>query len=102
MPSLTARYENQNIYKMKIKTMAAMLAMAFLTATAAQAQGGKEDGSIMTKKWSSVAPKLTDDFFTTAEAARIGDNLLFYQHPTGGWPKNLQLQDELTPALKRI
>lgn len=101
MPSLTARYENQNIYEMKIKTMAALLVSAFLTATAAQAQGGKEDGSIMTKKWSSVAPKLTDDFFTTAEAARIGDNLLFYQHPTGGWPKNLQLQDELTPALKK-
>lgn len=101
MPSLTAHYENQNIYKMKIKTMAALLVSAFLTATAAQAQGGKEDGSIMTKKWSSVAPKLTDDFFTTAEAARIGDNLLFYQHPTGGWPKNLQLQDELTPALKK-
>ena len=81
--------------------MAAMLAMAFLTASTAQAQGGKNDGGIMTKKWSSVAPKLADDFFTTAEAARIGDNLLFYQHPTGGWPKNLQRQDELTPALKK-
>lgn len=81
--------------------MAAMLAMAFLTASTAQAQGGKNDGGIMTKKWSSVAPKLADDFFTTAEAARIGDNLLFYQHTTGGWPKNLQLQDELTPALKK-
>ena len=101
MPSLTARYENQNIYKMKIKTMAAMLAMAFLTASTAQAQGGKNDGGIMTKKWSSVAPKLADDFFTTAEAARIGDNLLFYQHPTGGWPKNTQMQAELTPALKK-
>lgn len=50
-----------------------------------------------------MASKLKDDFFTTAEAARIGDNLLFYQHESGGWPKNMQLQDELTDDMcKRI
>ena len=48
-----------------------------------------------------MASKLKDDFFTTAEAARIGDNLLFYQHESGGWPKNMQLQDELTDDVRK-
>ena len=48
-----------------------------------------------------MASKLKDDFFTTAEAARIGDNLLFYQHESGGWPKNMQLQDELTDDMRK-
>lgn len=37
-------------------------------------------------------------FFTTAEAARIGDNILAYQRVTGGWPKNINMSDSLTAA----
>ena len=48
------------------------------------------------KDWVNLAPKLEDDFFTTAEAARIGDNLLLYQQVTGGWPKNIYMPAELT------
>ena len=81
--------------------MAAALAMALFTALTAQAQGGKDGESLKTKNWASAAQKLSDEFFTTAEAVRIGDNLLFYQHPSGGWPKNLRLQDELTPEAEK-
>ena len=84
---------------MNIKTTAAALAIVLFTALSAQAQGGK-DGNLLEKRWTSAAPKLDGAFLTTAEAARIGDNLLYYQHPSGGWPKNMQLQDELTPAIK--
>lgn len=82
---------------MKIKTLAAMLAMALATATAVADTGNGGDG-LTTKKWTSAAEKLSDAFFATPEAERIGDNLLFYQHPTGGWPKNTQMQDSLTAA----
>lgn len=34
------------------------------------------------------------DFFKTAEARRIGDQLLLFQRETGGWPKNI---DMVTP-----
>ena len=74
-----------------------MLAMALATATAIAATGNGGDG-LTTKKWTSAAEKLSDAFFATPEAERIGDNLLFYQHPTGGWPKNTQMQDSLTAA----
>ena len=48
------------------------------------------------KDWVNLAPKLEEDFFTPAEAARIGDNLLLYQQVTGGWPKNIYMPAELT------
>ena len=48
------------------------------------------------KDWVKIAPKLDDAFFTTPEAIRIADNVLLYQHTTGGWPKNVYMPAELT------
>lgn len=50
------------------------------------------------KDWSKIAPKFEDDFFKTAEAKRIGDNVLLYQQTTGGWPKNIYMAAELSEA----
>lgn len=39
----------------------------------------------------------TDEaFFATAEARRIGDQVLVYQRCTGGWPKNIDMAAPLT------
>jgi PelA/Pel-15E family pectate lyase len=35
---------------------------------------------------------MTDDWFRTAEARRIADNVLSYQTPSGGWSKRLDLR----------
>ena len=48
------------------------------------------------KDWVKIAPKLDDAFLTTPEAIRIADNVLLYQHTTGGWPKNVYMPAELT------
>ena len=48
------------------------------------------------KSWVKMAPKLSDEFFQTPEAIRIGDNVLLYQQTTGGWPKNIYMPAELT------
>lgn len=88
--------------KMNIKTIVAVLALVVCMPLSASAQGaGKVVKSKKKVRWTSMASKLKDDFFTTAEAARIGDNLLFYQHESGGWPKNMQLQDELTDDMRK-
>lgn len=88
--------------KMNIKTIVAVLALVVCMPLSASAQGaGKVVKSKKKVRWTSMAPKLGDDFFATPEAARIGDNLLFYQHPSGGWPKNLQLHDELTDDMRK-
>lgn len=87
---------------MNIKTIVAVLALVVCMPLSASAQGsGKVVKSKKKVRWTSMASKLKDDFFTTAEAARIGDNLLFYQHESGGWPKNMQLQDELTDDMRK-
>ena len=54
------------------------------------------------KNWVKQAPKYKDAFFTTPEAARIADNVLLYQQTTGGWPKNIKMQEELTDEQKEI
>ena len=92
----------KNNKKMSIKTMIAALALAVITPLAASAQGsGKAGKNKKKERWTSFAKNAKDAFFTTAEAARIGDNLLFYQHATGGWPKNMQLQDPLTDSSRK-
>ena len=92
----------KNNKKMSIKTMIAALALAVITPLAASAQEqGKAGKNKKKERWTSFAKNAKDAFFTTAEAARIGDNLLFYQHATGGWPKNMQLQDPLTDSSRK-
>lgn len=86
---------------MSIRTIIAATAVALGLGAAAHAQAQTKAGGMKKVKWTSMAQKLSDSFFTTAEAARIGDNLIFYQHPSGGWPKNMQLNEELTDGVRR-
>lgn len=48
------------------------------------------------RNWISLIRSLNDDFYKTKEAVRIADNVLLYQHTTGGWPKNLYMAAELS------
>lgn len=80
-----------------IKNTLAAVAMAALMPFAATAQtAGGTAGINMKANWKRLATRLDGDFLTSAEALRIGDNVLFYQHPSGGWPKNTRMQDSLT------
>ena len=53
-----------------------------LTAEASQAIG--------TIAWDD-AQKKPDEWYATAEALRIADNVLLYQRRSGGWPKNIDM-----------
>ena len=87
---------------MNIKTLAIALALALTTSNAALAQGsGKGDKGKKKVNWPTFAKNADDAFMGTAEATRVGDNLLFYQHETGGWPKNMRLQDPLTDNVRK-
>lgn len=41
-----------------------------------------------------------ENWYKSAEAIRIADNVLLYQHPTGGWPKNIDMAQVLSEAAK--
>lgn len=49
--------------------------------------------------WASLAQQ--EQWYGSPEAIRIADNLLLYQFPSGGWPKNIDMADELDEAAKQ-
>ncbi|MFD1604664.1 pectate lyase [Flavobacterium artemisiae] len=48
------------------------------------------------KNWSDIIRKSDPAWFGTEEAKKAADNVLLYQRDIGGWPKNIQMQQELT------
>ncbi|NJB85850.1 PelA/Pel-15E family pectate lyase [Lewinella marina] len=57
---------------------------------------GAQAGSI---EWRD-ALRQPAEWYAGPEAARIADNLLVYQHPIGGWPKNLDMAAALDQEAK--
>ncbi len=53
------------------------------------------------KNWSDIIRKNDASWFGTDEAKKIAENVMLYQRNIGGWPKNIQMQNELTPAEKK-
>ncbi|MBE8726156.1 pectate lyase [Flavobacterium hungaricum] len=53
------------------------------------------------KNWSEIIRKSEPAWFGTAEAKKVAENVLLYQRDIGGWPKNIQMQQELTEKQKR-
>ncbi|CAA9200964.1 hypothetical protein FLA105534_03339 [Flavobacterium bizetiae] len=53
------------------------------------------------KNWPDIIRKNDASWFGTDEAKKIAENVLLYQRDIGGWPKNIQMQEELTPQQKK-
>ncbi|WP_433812432.1 pectate lyase [Flavobacterium johnsoniae] len=53
------------------------------------------------KNWSDIIRKNDASWFGSDEAKKIAENVLLYQRDIGGWPKNIQMQNELIPAQKK-
>ncbi|KLT69296.1 pectate lyase [Flavobacterium sp. ABG] len=53
------------------------------------------------KNWSDIIRKNDAVWFASAEAQKIAENVLLYQRDIGGWPKNIQMQETLTPQQKK-
>jgi PelA/Pel-15E family pectate lyase len=52
-----------------------------------------------TVSWNQVLD-LEPEWYNSPEAVRIADNVLLYQHPIGGWPKNIDMVQVLSEADK--
>lgn len=98
--------------KTKIIMMALTAAFTFTAMTDAQGQTTETSSTKTNQKnskpqkkiyktWTSWAAHLDPEFFSTAEATRIGDNLLLYQQTTGGWPKNIDMAKKLSDSEKK-
>jgi PelA/Pel-15E family pectate lyase len=49
--------------------------------------------------WACLVQK--EQWYASPEAVRIADNVLLYQFPSGGWPKNIDMAKELNEAEKQ-
>ncbi|MBX3738856.1 MAG: pectate lyase [Candidatus Didemnitutus sp.] len=56
-------------------------------------------GAVESVKWSERLPR-DAQWFTGAQGRAIAENLLLYQYPSGGWPKNIDMAKPLSPAEK--
>ena len=53
------------------------------------------------KRWSDIIRKNDASWFGSDQAKKIAENVLLYQRDIGGWPKNIQMQNELTASEKK-
>jgi len=51
--------------------------------------------------WKNIAESKDESFFETPEAKAIAENVLLYQRDIGGWPKNIEMQKELSFSEKQ-
>ena len=62
-----------------------LLALTVLNLSAQRGRGGR-----------NLPTQENDDYYKTAEARRVGDQVLLYQRVTGGWPKNINMSRPLS------
>jgi len=53
------------------------------------------------KSWKDIINKSDASWYASTEAKEIAENVLLYQRDIGGWPKNIQMQKELSNAEKQ-
>jgi pectinesterase len=46
--------------------------------------------------WKSITERKDESWFASEEAKKIAENVLLYQRDIGGWPKNIEMQNELS------
>lgn len=58
---------------------------------------GRSDRPVATDliDWDEVLEQ-EENWYSSSEAIRIADNVLFYQHQNGGWPKNIDMAQVLS------
>lgn len=66
----------------------------FISGIRAQAQ-------VFDKSWESITKIEDANWFASAEAKAIAENVLLYQRNIGGWPKNIQMQKPLSDEEKK-
>ena len=81
-------------YRIAINLAGTILCLAALTSVSAQKSepGGVAIANI---KWTDSL-KQKPEWYASDEAVRVADNVLLYQHETGGWSKNIDMARALT------
>ncbi|MFT3827697.1 MAG: pectate lyase [Chitinophagaceae bacterium] len=60
----------------------------------------KKDNGLSDLSWGQVATKMPDEWYASAEARNVAENVLFCQQDIGGWQKNKPYHHTLSEAEK--
>lgn len=66
----------------------------------AQEGGNAEKASYLTYSWKKVANQMPDEWYASADALKVAENVLFCQKEAGGWEKNTPFHHPLSDAEK--
>ena len=78
---------------------AAEFSRARFFSRAVRAISGNADQAVGTIAWADAQNK-PEEWYASAEALRIADNVLLYQRSSGGWPKNIDMAKPLSESNK--
>ena len=82
--------------------VAAAFLMTCIAATAQTVTIDTANYAYTTKEWRRMVRQMPESFYSTAEAARIAENVLAFQRCTGGWPKNVAMHRPLGGELSIV
>ena len=90
---------------MKIKILNSILFLFFLLVFAnAQDMPSRRNQNItrsyLDLPWRMVATGLPDEWYGSDDSKIVAENILLYQRPEGGWPKNMELHRPLSEEQK--
>jgi hypothetical protein len=66
-----------------------------------QGLSGKANQAVGTIAWVDAQNK-ADEWYGSAEALRIADNVVLYQRDSGGWPKNIDMGKPFDEAERSV
>lgn len=63
--------------------------------------GSLSYAQVLNKSWKAITEMKEGPWFSSPEAKAIAENVLLYQRNIGGWPKNIQMQKNLSETEKK-
>jgi pectinesterase len=87
-----------------MKRISTILLVLFFTVSCKSVAQDKKAPNEEHKKitdWNKFIVSKDDNWFATEEAQKVAENVLLYQRDFGGWPKNTQMQNQLSEAEKK-
>lgn len=93
LPIVPAHLRITSVKEIKIQFISLFLIIFFFS-------GGRSFGqSVNPIHWNNALGQ-DANWYQSPEAIRIAENVLLYQHPTGGWPKNINMAQKLSESDK--
>lgn len=67
-----------------------------------QGQGATDNRPLVQRQWGQVAERMPAAWYGSDESRAVAEQVLTYQRPSGGWPKNQPMHRPLTDSVRAL